>query len=385
VKPRVTNIYTQNFVAFKAGQRLIINQGGQGSSKTWSILQLFYALAKYRFPEKNLKFTICSNSMPHLKLGVLDYFNKILLEFDEIPDAIHHKTDHYFKVGNSIIEYFGIRDSPEKTLGPRRDFLFINEANNKITYEDFDQLNQRTHVCTSVDFNPRSRFWIHDKVMPHFKHKLIKSTYEDNPWLPKNEEANILWKKDKKEFAAWWKVYGLGELGSFEGVVFPNWETGEYPEDVHSMYCLDFGFHPSPDAMVKEYIDQKRRIIYLDEQFYNYNQKPEDLKKAIGECVKNNEEIIADSADNRMIAYLQSSFRISPVSKTGLVTEWIRLMQDYKIIVTPGSKNLINELNNYVYLDQKEGVPAKGNDHLIDPARYGFMRTFTGRVPTKAY
>jgi phage terminase large subunit len=42
----------------------------------------------------------------------------------------------------SRIEFFSA-DQPGKVRGPRRDILFVNEANN-IGYEEFDQLRIRT-------------------------------------------------------------------------------------------------------------------------------------------------------------------------------------------------------------------------------------------------
>ena len=382
----LTPIFRKNSKAYKDGHNLIINQGGQGSSKTYSILGLFYFLSKYWFPKERKIFTIASNSLPHLKLGAIRDFEEILLSFGENPDSLHHKTDHYFKIGRSIIDYFGIRDSYSKVIGPRRDFLFLNEINNKITYKDFDQLNQRTEECTFVDYNPRSEFWLHDEVLPHFHHAFIKSTYLDNPCIPKNELKKILWKKDKPQFAEWWKVYGLGELGQFEGSIFTNWEYGEFnPGGLAFGFGLDFGFHPAPDSLVKVAIDKKQKIIYAQECIYETELLPSQLSDKIGEHVNRANQIIADSADPRMIKSLQTKFNIRGIKKTGTVAEWIRLMQDYKIIITKDeSHNLAKELNNYVWSDKKAGIPIDAWNHLIDGIRYRFMAQNQMRVPTKA-
>ncbi len=381
----LTPIFRKNSKAYREGYDLIVNQGGQGSSKTYSILDLFYLLPKHKFPEERKIFTITSNSLPHLKLGAIRDFEQILLSFGENPDSLHHKTDHYFKVGNSIIDYFGIRDSYSKVIGPRRDFLFINEINNKITYKDFDQLNQRTEECTFVDYNPRSEFWLHDEVLPHFDHAFIKSTYLDNPYIPKNELKKILWKKDKPQFADWWKVYGLGELGQFEGAIFTNWDYGKFnPEGLASGFGLDFGFHPSPDSLVKVAMDKKQKIIYAQECIYETELLPSQLSDKIGEHVSRSDQIIADSADPRMIKNLQTKFNIRGIKKTGTIAEWIRLMQDYKLIITDDSHNLAKELNNYVWSDKKAGIPTDSWNHLIDGIRYRFMAQNQMRKTTKA-
>jgi len=373
---RLSPVFRKNSQAYRAGHDLIVNQGGQGSGKTHSILDLFYIIPARVFPSKRYIFTICSESLPHLKIGAIREFEKVLLSFGENPDSLHHKTDHHFKIGNSIIDYFGIRDSFSKIIGPRRDFLYMNEINNRITFNDFDHMNQRTDKCTWVDYNPRSEFWIHDEVLPHFRHAFIKSTYKDNPYIPKNELKKILWKKDKPKFAEWWKVYGLGELGQFEGAIFTDWEYGDFNDTLPFGFGLDFGFHPAPDAMVKVAIDKKNKIIYAKECIYETELLLSLLSERIAEHASRNNLIIADSADPRMITELQRKYNIRGVRKRGTVSEWLRLMQDYKIIITEGSHNLAKELNNYVWSDEKAGIPISEWDHLIDGIRYRFMDAY---------
>jgi len=370
---KTTKVFGDNYEAYRFDKHdLVINQGGQGSSKTWSILQLFYILALAS--KERQVFTICSYALPHLKLGAIRDLEKILLSFGENVDAIHNKTDHFYRIGNSIIDYFGIRDNYSKVTGPRRDFLFINEANNKVTYDDFDQLNQRTHKCTFLDYNPRSEFRVHDEVIPHFKHAFIKSTYLNNlENIPQSELDKILWKKDKPKFANWWRVYGLGELGQFEGVIFSNWRFGEFDSTLPFMFGLDFGFHPDPDAMEKVVVDRKHKKIYVDECFYKTEQTPGQLKENVGMYAQRNNLIIADSADPRLIRELSSDFNIRGISRRGTVAEWLRIMQDYEIIITERSHNLAKELNNYVWNDKRAGIPIDDFNHLIDGVRYCVM------------
>jgi len=370
---KTTPILRKNSKAYREGYQLIINQGGQGSSKTYSILTLFYILAKVS--KQRLIFTICSYALPHLKLGAIRDFEDILISAGEDLGAIHNKSDHFFKIGNSIIDYFGIRDNYSKVTGPRRDFLFINEANNKVTYDDFDQLNQRTHQCTFVDYNPRSEFWLHDMVIPHFKHAFIKSTFLDNPHIPKAEIDKILWKKDKPQFENWWRVYGLGEVGQLEGTILSNWRYGEFDDYLPYQYGLDFGFHPDPDFLVKTAIDRKAKKMYWHQCFMENEQKLHDLKDNIEKNVNRKDLIIADCADKRLIAELKQILNIKAVSKRGTVSEWLRLLQDYEHIVTETSYDLAKEFNNYIWNDKKAGIPIDDWNHGIDAGRYTFMDT----------
>ncbi|KKN16552.1 hypothetical protein LCGC14_0974720 [marine sediment metagenome] len=381
MEQKITNVLRRNSEAYRAGHNLIVNQGGQGSSKNYSELQLFYNLAK-NLPEQRI-FTITSYALPHLKLGAIRDFENILRSAGENVNAIHNKTDKFFRIGQSIVEYFGIRDS--KGVGPRRDYLYVNEINNRIDYQDFDHLFQRSHACTWVDYNPRNEFWLHDKVLPHFRHALIKSTFLDNPYLPKGELRSIMARKGKPEFENWWRVYALGEMGKFEGTILPNWENGEFDDTLPYGYGLDFGFHPDPDSFVKVAVDKKHKLIYAQECFYVSGLLPSELKDKVSEFASRNNHIIGDSADPRMIANLRTSFNIQGVKKTGTVAEWIRLMQDYKIIVCGESYNLEKELNNYVWNDRKAGIPVDAWNHLIDAIRYYFMNMNQLRPVTRAY
>ena len=380
---KLTSIFRQNAEALRnalngTGPRLILNQGGQGSSKTYSILQVIYNIL-YGWPDP-LKTTFASYALPHLKQGVVSDFDGILTSFGEnLAEIKSSPQQPVYTIGKSIINCYGIEGNIALAHGPRRKLLYINEVNRKITYEVFDQLFSRSEI-TIVDFNPDAEFWLHDKVLPHFPHVLIKSNFLDNPYLPPSELQNILMKKDKPEFANWWKVYGLGELGSFEGSVFKNWRYEE-PGEVERAFTelsygfgMDYGFHPDPDAMSKNAIDFKRKKIYVKELIYTTNNATSSLVKQLEEHVKKEELIIAESATPRTNADLrEKGFSIRTVVKTRTVAEWLKEMNDYEIIISEGSFNLAKELQNYVWADKKSGTPVDAWNHLIDEIRYYYM------------
>lgn len=377
---RLTNVFARNAEALRSGTKLIINQGGQGSSKTYSILQLLYLVAKYQAPKR---ITIVSYALPHLKAGVMIDFDRIISDFGDNPGLLKNKSDNTYHINGSLIDFFGIEGNLAKAHGPRRDILFINECNRKITYEVFDQLNTRTQQCTIVDYNPDQEFYLHDKVIPYFEHTLIKSNFTDNPYLPEKERQNILMKKDKPGFANWWKVYGLGELGKLEGAILGNWRYGEFDTSIPYGYGLDFGYN-DPDAMVKVAIDKKNKKIYADEIIYKSGNSAEALKQLLHTYVSRTDLIIADCADARMIATLRHDFHINPVNKAKwTVAEALKIMQDYEIIVTEGSHNLAKELNNYIWDDKKAGIPIDDFNHLIDAMRYYFVRVHSSSFVIK--
>ena len=354
------------------GPRLIINEGGQGSSKTYSILQAIYNSLKNSEP---MKTTFCSYALPHLKQGVLSDFDNILTSFGEnLGEIKSSPSQPNYYIGKSNINCYGVEGNLALAHGPRRKILFINEANRKITYEVFDQLFTRSEI-TLVDYNPDQVFWLHDKVMPNIPHTLIRSNFMDNPYLSTNELNNILLKKDKPEYENWWKVYGLGQLGKLEGAIFQNWVYGEFDENIPYGYGCDFGFN-DPDVLVKVAINYKDKIIYADQKVYKSGNSAAQFKQLVIDAeVNRNDLIVADCADARMIAELGTHFNVKPVNKTKwTVVQAIKMMQDYKIVITDTSYDVAKELNNYVWSDKKAGIPSPGFDHAMDSIRYYFQQ-----------
>lgn len=381
---RTTTVFEKNLLAYNAKQNLIINPGGTSSSKTYSILQLLYLIALQRKSPRVI--SVVSYAFPHLRLGAVRDFDSILTAQGIIPDNIRNKTDMTYRIGNSIIEFFGT-ENLGKVHGPRRDILFINEANN-VKHDIFTQLAIRTRECVFLDFNPVQEFWVHTEVMPKLKHELIKSTYLDNNYLDENTIRQI---ESRRHNENWWKVYGMGEIGSLEGAIFDNWrfeernEVMEAFENIPNGYAMDFGFHPDPDSLNRIAIDEKRKKIYVKEIIYDNFLGIEELSTKIGnEITDRSKSIIADSASPRMIYDLSKKFNIKAVVKGGgSVLEGIRIMQDYEIIISSNSYNLSKEFQNYIWSDKKSGIPIDAFNHGIDNIRYYVLTHTSHRRRTK--
>jgi phage terminase large subunit len=365
---KVTSVFEQNITAYNKTSPLIINQGGTSSSKTYSILQLLFLIAKKK--KKPRIISVVSFALPHLKLGAIRDFNSILLSNGIIPDEVCKKTDMEYHIGNSIIEFFGT-ENLGKVHGPRRDILFLNEANN-VKYDIYTQLAIRTRETIFIDYNPTQSFWVHEEVIPSFPHEFVLSTYKDNDFLDYNTIQQI---ESRRSNENWWKVYGLGQLGKLEGAIFYNWRFGEFDDSLPYSFGMDFGYN-HPDTMVKCAFDHKKRIIYADEKFYKSGNSYEDLKQLVMSNAKRTDLITADCAEARMVGELSKLFNINPVNKkTMTVSEGLKIMQGYEIVITETSKNLEKELRNYLWNDKKAGIPIDAFNHIIDAMRYAWMQS----------
>ena len=142
---QTTKIFKNNLKAFNEGKKIIINQGGQHSSKTYSILQLIIFLAQIT---ENKVYTIAAESIPFLKVGALRQFLEIMQEEQIFNVDDWNATERIYKMGSNLIEFKGY-DTSSKALGAKRDFLFLNEAIN-IDWDTFSNLEGRTNICTFI-------------------------------------------------------------------------------------------------------------------------------------------------------------------------------------------------------------------------------------------
>ncbi len=171
----------------RLSSRIRIAQGGTAAGKTVAILLLLIDTAQR---ESNLTISVVSESLPHLKRGALKDFLNIMQEHNYYQEDRYNRTDrvYTFETG-STIEFFGV-DQPDKVRGPRRDVLYINEANN-IPYSAFDQLEVRTKRFIFIDHNPIGEYWVHTEVVPRMEHDFIILTYLDNEALDPAIKASI--------------------------------------------------------------------------------------------------------------------------------------------------------------------------------------------------
>ena len=366
----VTDVYVKNLAAT---ERHVINSGGTSSSKTYSILQLLIAIA---LNDDGCLISVVSESLPHLKRGAMRDFFKILLAEGLYQEKYHNKTDKSYKLNNSTIEFFGADDG-SKMRGARRDYLYINECNN-VNYEIYEQLEVRTLKRIYLDFNPVSEFWCHTKVMAHLKHRFIKSTYKDAlNVLDPRIVASIEARRDID--ANWWKVYGEGELGTVEGLIFQNFTIVDtLPEAKLLAYGLDFGYTNDPTAVIALYMANNE--VYLDELIYQTGLTNQAIRAAFNGCGGDvTTSTYADSSEPKSIdeLYLTGWQGIRPVTKgADSIRNGIQVMLSQRINVTKRSVNLIKELRNYRWATDKNGVtisperPIDYFNHAIDAARY---------------
>lgn len=357
-------------------KRIRAVQGGTSASKTVSIILLLIHLAQS--DKKPTITSIVSESFPHLKRGAIRDFLAIMEAHGYFKETRWNRTDYIytFETGSKI-EFFSA-DQSAKTRGPRRDRLFINEANN-VVFDSFEQLEVRTKDFIFLDWNPTSEFWFYTEVLgkrDDLEH--ITLTYLDNEALDKAIVASIEQRKNRK---GWWQVYGLGQLGEVEGKIYKDWQiVDDVPFEAKlERYGIDFGYSNDPTAIVAIY--RYNGSLLLDELSYMKGLS----NKQIADIVLNQEAkalAVADSSEPKSI----DEIRLYGVSIVGAekgkdsVSYGIQLVQDQPISVTKRSVNIIREYRNYLWETDRDGkilnVPEHEFSHSMDAIRYGVASMF---------
>ena len=378
---QATYVYKQNLSAWLERYRVIANKGGTRSGKTYSLVSLFISVAVAG--KKIREIDIVSESMPHLKRGALNDFNEIL-DREQLVDGVDYESnlsDHVYTFNSGTKIRFFSSDDWGKVKGSKRDVLYINECN-RVDYEIYRQLAVRTTECIFLDWNPDTEFWYELKgVQSKDSTKEIHSTYKDNPFLSDVQIAEIESNKDDEN---WWKVYGLGLTGRPQGVIYKRWEQVDAIPDYAELVGrgLDFGFTNDPTSIVDVY--RADGELWLDERCYRINltnDKIAEFLRPLPGCT------VADSAEQKSIAEIKNyGVRwIEPAIKgADSIRAGIQILQRYKMNVTKRSLNLINEIRNYKWKEDKItgellNVPIDKYNHALDAVRYVALNKLSKR------
>jgi phage terminase large subunit len=355
----------------KSDKRIIIEQGGTRSGKTYNILM--WIIFDYCSKNRGKVITICRKTYPALRATAMRDFFEILKTNGLYDENLHNKSSSEFKFKGNTIEFISL-DKPTKIRGRKRDLLYINEAN-EITFEDWQQLIFRTTGRIIIDYNPSDEFhFIYEKIKPREDVDFFITTYKNNPFLTSDIIAEI--ERLKEIDPNYWKVYGLGEVGASQSIIFRVNDCADIPDTATFLsYGMDFGFTNDPTTLVE--IWKQGDDIFLRELLFKTGLTNRDIDSHLRLLGVERKEIFADSAEPKSIEELyRMGWNIKPATKgQGSINIGIDMMKRYNINITRDSLNMLKEFKNYKWAEDKNGVvlntPVDMFNHTIDAVRYG--------------
>jgi phage terminase large subunit len=368
LKIQTTIVFSHLQKALENNKRIIVAQGGARSGKT--VNTLIWWVQKL-LQEKNKTLSVVRKTLPALKQSILKDIIEILEWYDLYDPNKHHKQEGYFELPNGCqINYFSV-DEPQKLRGSKRDYLYINEAN-ELTLEDWRQLLMRTESTITLDLNPSElSSWVYELEKREDCYYYV-TTWRDNPFIPQTLIDEI--ERLKETDIQYYRIFGEGQKGIPTTLVFNTWHIiDDIPKESKLLgRGCDFGFN-SPTTLIEVY--QKDNDLYFKEKLYVKSMTMGDIIYRMEEMgIEKTDEIWCDSALPQNIEeFRKARFNAKPVKKNSIL-HGIDMIKRNKVHITSDSPNILKEFETYKWKQDKNGVmldvPEDDNNHAIDAIRY---------------
>jgi len=366
--------------------------GGRGSAKshtmaTLAILeaanscQRYLCCREYQTTIKNsVKFLL---DIKIQKLGLTDYFKST-------------NTEIINKETGATFVFFGLQTDPGKIAsleGVTR--CWIEEAN-RVSQSSWDfliptirQPDSEIWACFNpkLKTDPAYQMFVEN---PRPNATVIKANYYDNPWFPDvlKQEMEYDRQRDDGKYRHIW----LGEpVKNSEALVFNGkWRTDDTIEPGENeiiRFGADFGFSNDPSTLLRMWVNEPKREIYVDYEAYGVGVEIEDMDQFYAAIPGSKKwKITADSARPETISHLRNKkYNIVAAKKgKGSVNEGIEFLKSYTIVVHPRCVHTIDELGLFSYKVDKiteEVFPIleDKNNQCIDAMRYALEQLMFNR------
>lgn len=366
--------------ALRQSRRFLVHQGGTRSGKTYN---LAVALGCLWEQQRGKLFSVVRKTGPALKATVYRDVVEVLDALGLYDPAFHNKTEGTIRNprSGSVIEFFSC-DQPQKVRGRKRDWLWMNEAN-ELTAEDFRQLNLRTTERAWLDFNPSMQeHWIWEYFEGDTEYRrqaeFFVSTYLDNPFLTAETIRQIEALEHTDPYA--WQVYGLGNRGASPAAIYPaTYDSAGIDPDRESVLGLDFGYNDPMVLARCQRIDREGvPELHIDQLVHESHLTTEDLIARLpGLGIEKHEPMYCDGAEpDRIEMLIRAGYNARPAAKgPGSVRAGIDFLKQHRLCFTARSTKSRSEFRGYRWRVRPDETvtdePSGVGDHAPDAVRYG--------------
>lgn len=367
--------------------RFFLLTGGRGSSKSFAV-GTFASLLSF---EQGHKILFTRQTMTSAELSIIPEFQE-KLDLMQVGSnfEVRKKEIVNLATGTEII-FRGIKTSSGDQTANLKSLQgvttwILDEAEELTDENTFDKINfsirqkgKQNRVILIL--NPSTKeHWIYRRffeeagVQPGFNGVKGNTTYIHTSYLDNIDNLDKSFIDEAESIkihnpAKYNHVLMGGWLDKAEGVIFTNWRIGDYVNTGYEYYGQDYGFSIDPTTLVKCSIDKQNKTIYVQEYLYKAKLTTSEIA-AENKRYAGNALIIADSAEPRLIAELKAQgCNIKGIEKPKIIDR-LALMQDWAIVVSPESINIIKELNNYAWHDKKSQTAIDAFNHTLDPIGY---------------
>lgn len=383
----VTRTFLRNY---KSTKKIVINRGGTRSSKTYSLCQIAANFLLYGEVTETLHlskgtFRIVRKHRATIEKTIENDFITICesLEFGNgsFLDVINwNKAKKTYKFDGRVVVFSGA-DNEQKLRGMGQEILYCNEANELQHDKEFFHLLVRTRFKVFIDFNPSDEHvWINTELekkraVTDGDVEVIVSTYKDNTTLSRLQIKEI--ERLEREAPEYWQVYGLGQYGKTQGLVYDYKVANAMPQNYKwRVFGLDFGYSNSYTCLVE--VRFFNNAYWVKEWIYARRLTGSDIAAEMSRLgVERTVKIIADNTPTLIEDIRRKGFNVIPAKKgQGSVNAMIDMVKRHTLYVTSDSPNIIKDLQRYRWKDGTN-EPIKAFDHAPDAIGYAVVEAMT--------
>jgi phage terminase large subunit len=384
---------------FTHNERYEVPWGGAGSGKSHIVARkILYRLLKE--VDQQHKFLIARKVSRTIKRSVFTLMVNIIKRWGLYDEFNINNTDFTitYKLNGSQLLFTGM-DDPEKLKSIEAITGVWMEEATEFSQEDFEQLDLRLRGVTkyikqiTLTLNPISeQHWI-KKIFfddPMSGVFTLKTTYLDNAFI--DDEYRQVMENKRKTNPRYYNIYALGNWGTADGLIFNNVQQRFIrPEEIKGLEVvqgLDFGYTNHPSAFNQSYIDDKNKIIYVYDGFYEKGMSNQAITDEIKKLLAHRALTVADSAEPKSIDHIKGKGVVITGAMKGKdsVNAGINFLLEYTIIVNAHLVEFMNEFNNYSWKLDKEkkptNEPVDDFNHFIDSLRYACESKMKNSRPT---
>lgn len=376
---------------FNTKKTYVVCKGSRGSKKSKSAaLYHIYAMMKYPLSNtlvvRKVERTLRDSCYSDLKWAIERLGVSHLWQCTTSPLEITYKP-----TGQKII--FRGLDSPFKITSisvPHGvlNFLWLEEAYEILKEDEFNIIDESIRgklpdgyfKRVTITFNPWSEMhWLKRRFfdVPLDNVLAMTTTYRCNEWLSETDIA--MYEDIRRRSPSRARIACDGEWGVAEGLVFDNWRVEDLSEQIprfdNIRAGMDFGYAADQNALVKLHIDNKRKTIYVFDEYYQAGMTDAELLRVCKDFF-GTLYVTCDSADPKTIDYLAANNirAVGAVKGADSILRGIRWLQGFDIVIDKKCVNYIREISQYAWqkdkFDNVMAKPIDANNHLIDCTRY---------------
>ena len=380
----------EKFNIFPNNTRYYLLTGGRGSGKSFAVALNTLVLSFDNKCQHKILFTRYTLRSASISI-IPEFKEKIeLMEWENLFHITNNEITN-LETGSKIL-FRGIKTSSGDQTANLKSLQgittwIIDEAEEMVDEDIFDKIDFSVRQKGAKNrvvmiMNPSTKeHWIYQRFYENSgvqagysgikgETTYCHSTYLDNVEHLSESYLNRINEMKQRRPQRYKHTIEGAWLEKAEGVIFTDWSIGEFQQVGKVVFGQDYGFSNDPSTLVKTSIDKENKVIYIQLCFYQTKLTTSEILQLNKKFAADN-LIVGDSAEPRLITELSRDCNVVPAIKgQGSITFGISLLQDYDLVITEDSTELIKELNNYCWLEKKSQTPVDNFNHAIDALRY---------------